>query len=110
MTEHGYRHLVGCASVGMADGGRNAVALNDALAAHLAPPEYRVLPRHPLPLDALRDGAVPEVPPLLRGYLRAGAWICGAPAWDPDFNTADFPVLLAMDRLDGRHARHFGIA
>jgi putative hemolysin len=107
MTEHRYRYLVGCASVGMADGGHNAVALNDALATHLCPPEYRVFPRHALPLEALREGVKPEVPPLLKGYLRAGAWICGAPAWDPDFNTADFPILLSMDRLDGRYARHF---
>ena len=25
------------------------------------------------------------VPPLLRGYLRLGAWVCGEPAYDPDF-------------------------
>ena len=36
------------------------------------------------------------VPPLLRGYLRLGAWICGAPALDPDFNCADFFVLLSL--------------
>ena len=107
MTEHQYRYLVGCASVGMADGGHNAVALNDALACHLSPPEYRVFPRHALPLEALRDDVKPEIPPLLKGYLRAGAWICGDPAWDPDFNTADFPILLSMDRLDGRYAKHF---
>jgi putative hemolysin len=107
MTERQYRYLVGCASVGMADGGRNAVALHDALAGHLAPAEYRVTPRNPLPLDALREPVSAEIPPLLKGYLRAGSWICGAPAWDPDFNTADFPILLSMDRLDGRYAKHF---
>ena len=65
-------------------------------------------PRNALPLDALREPAVAEIPPLLKGYLRAGSWICGEPAWDPDFNTADFPILLSMGRLDGRYARHFG--
>jgi putative hemolysin len=77
----------------------------------MSPLEYRVFPRCPLPLAAL-DGNLPEarqplVPPLIKGYLRAGAWICGAPAWDPDFNTADLPVLLPMSRLDTRYARHF---
>jgi putative hemolysin len=47
------------------------------------------------------------VPPLLRGYLRLGAWICGAPAFDPDFNCSDFFVLLSLDRIDPRYLRHF---
>jgi len=47
------------------------------------------------------------VPPLLRGYLRLGSWVCGEPAYDPDFHTADFYVLLSMDRIDPRYRRHF---
>ncbi len=35
--------------------------------------------------------------------------ICGEPAWDPDFNAADFPVLLDMDAMDERYRRHFGL-
>jgi putative hemolysin len=45
------------------------------------------------------------VPPLLRSYLGLGAWVCGEPAWDPDFGCADVPLLLALDRLDARFAR-----
>lgn len=37
----------------------------------------------------------------------AGAYVCGAPAWDPDFNTADLLMLLPMSRLPPRYARHF---
>lgn len=111
MAEGGHEHLIGCASVSMADGGHAAAALYNRLAEHLSPLEYRVFPRCPLPLNALR-GDLPSaqrlpVPPLIKGYLRAGAWICGDPAWDPDFNTADLPMLLSMRRLDARHARHF---
>ena len=47
------------------------------------------------------------MPPLLRGYLRLGAWVCGAPAHDPDFDCADFPVLLGLDHMDPRYARFF---
>jgi putative hemolysin len=47
------------------------------------------------------------MPPLLKGYLRVGARICGEPAWDPDFNTADFLVWLSLDNLHPRYARHF---
>ncbi|MBI2309047.1 MAG: GNAT family N-acetyltransferase [Rhodocyclales bacterium] len=111
MVEGGHEHLIGCASISMADGGHAAASLYNQLGAHMSPLEYRVFPRCPLPLAAL-NGQLPEaqrppVPPLIKGYLRAGAWICGAPAWDPDFNTADLPVLLPMSRLDARYARHF---
>lgn len=48
-----------------------------------------------------------ELPPLLRGYLRLGAWVCGEPAYDPDFGVADMYVLLSMRRVDARYLRHF---
>jgi putative hemolysin len=103
-----YRYLIGCASVGMADGGHNAANLFvQQIDSNLAPLEYRVFPRHPLPFERLVTGHAAEVPPLLKGYLRAGAWICGEPAWDPDFNTADLPLLLSMERLNPRYAKHF---
>lgn len=108
MFRGNYRYLIGCASVGMADGGHNAANLFvQQIDAHMAPLEYRVFPRHPLPFDKLVTGQAADVPPLLKGYLRAGAWICGEPAWDPDFNTADLPLLLPMERLSPRYARHF---
>ncbi|MCL2525245.1 MAG: GNAT family N-acetyltransferase [Betaproteobacteria bacterium] len=108
MVRHGYGYLMGCASISMADGGHAAASLYDRLAAeHLGPQEYHVFPRCPLPLAALRRDQPTEVPPLIKGYLRAGAWICGEPAWDPDFNTADLPILLPMDRIAGRYARHY---
>jgi putative hemolysin len=111
MQRHGYEYLMGCASVSMADGGHQAASLHDSLSrgsiGNLAPPEYRVFPRCPLPLGSLRRDLDVEAPALIKGYLRAGAWICGEPAWDPDFNTADLPMLLSMARVSGRYARHF---
>jgi putative hemolysin len=107
MQQHGYEYLIGCASIGMADGGHNAAAIYAGMAAHMAPPEYRVFPRTALPLDRIEAAAAAEVPPLIKGYLRAGAWVCGEPAWDPDFNTADLPLLLPMSRVSARYARHF---
>jgi len=108
MQENGYDYLVGCASISMADGGHAAASLYNRLREdHLAPLEYHVFPRCPLPLDALRTDLPAEAPPLIKGYLRAGAWICGEPAWDPDFNTADLPILMPMNKVDGRYAKHF---
>lgn len=107
MLENGYQYLMGCASIGMGDGGHNAANIFHALGEHMASPEYHVFPRHPLPVAALANNAPVEIPPLLKGYLRAGAQVCGAPAWDPDFNTADLLILLPMSRIDPRYARHF---
>lgn len=44
---------------------------------------------------------------LIKGYLRRGAYVCGAPAWDPDFNTADLLMLLPIAHMNARYARHF---
>jgi putative hemolysin len=108
MQENACDYLIGCASVSMSDGGHAAASLYNRLReTHLAPLEYHVFPRCPLPLNALRKDLSAAPPPLIKGYLRAGAWICGEPAWDPDFNTADLPILMPMNKLDERYARHF---
>ncbi|EKE18237.1 MAG: hypothetical protein ACD_10C00073G0001 [uncultured bacterium] len=108
MSERGYDYLMGCASISMADGGHAAASLYNRLAEeHLGPLEYRVFPRCPLPLAALQQDLAAETPPLIKGYLRAGAWICGEPAWDPDFNTADLPILLPMAKVSSRYAKHY---
>lgn len=107
MKNGGFEYLVGCASIGMADGGHNAAGIYRTLEPHYAPLEYRVFPRLPLPMDKLASKEQVELPPLLKGYMRAGAWVCGEPAWDPDFNTADLLLLLPMQRMDARYARHF---
>jgi putative hemolysin len=107
MLENRYEYLIGCASISMADGGHAAASLYNRLGESMCPIEYRVFPRCPLPLAALKNDLPAALPPLLKGYLRAGAYVCGDPAWDPDFNTADLPILMPMSRLDGRYAKHF---
>jgi putative hemolysin len=105
MVTGGYSWLAGCCSVPLADGGATAAAVMDRV--ELAPPQYRVTPRRPW---SDRDVARPEhfaMPSLLRGYLRLGSWICGAPAHDPAFGTADFFVLLSLANVDTRYLRHF---
>jgi putative hemolysin len=73
----------------------------------MAPIQYQVQPRLPLPVQCL-DGALDVEPPaLIRGYLRLGAKVLGPPAWDPDFNTADLPMLMRIDELPARYKRHF---
>jgi putative hemolysin len=67
------------------------------------------VPRQPFPHEQVERAAQFELPPLLKGYPRLGRRICGEPAWDPDFNSADFLVWVALDRLNARYARHFDL-
>jgi putative hemolysin len=108
MRKHGHEYMIGCASISMSDGGHYAASVYNRLHKfHSAPAEYRVFPRCPLPLDALNQTLDVRIPPLIKGYLRLGAYIGGAPAWDPDFNTADLFMMLPMARLNARYVRHF---
>lgn len=111
MHRHRVASVIGCASVPMPDGGINAAALWRALSrTHLAPEALRVAPRLPLPVQWLPEAATVETPPLIKGYLRCGAKVLGAPAWDPDFRCADLPMLLRWDDLAPSYSRHFGAA
>jgi putative hemolysin len=103
-----YEYVMGCASAGMADGGHAAASLYNSISKMaLSPIEYRVFPRCPLPLEALDADRDVSAPPLIKGYLRLGAYVCGDPAWDPDFNTADLLMLLPVTNINHRYARHF---
>ena len=105
-----YKHeyLIGCASISMSDGGHYAASVYHKVhKLYAAPAEYRVFPRYPLPLEALDRTLDVGIPPLIKGYLRLGAYVCGEPAWDPDFNTADLFIMLPMSRLNKKYAKHF---
>ena len=100
--------VIGCASISMHDGGHVAASLWERLrTTHLAPPDWQVQPRLALPVEELRRDLQAELPPLIKGYLRCGAKVLGAPAWDPDFNTADLPMLMRLQDLPERYRRHF---
>lgn len=100
--------MIGCASVSMCDGGHFAASLWHQLQkTHLAAIEWQVRPRLPLPVDELRTDLAVEPPPLIKGYLRCGARILGRPAWDPDFNTADLPMMMRIADLPARYRKHF---
>lgn len=102
----GHRWLAGCASVPLADGGRLAAGVWQTVRdKHYAPPRYRVRPLRPWEPSDVEVPSRVVLPPLLKGYLRLGACVCGPPAHDADFGVADLFVLLGLEHVDRRDAR-----
>ena len=104
--------MMGCASIpmwhnGIVSGDAAASIWRQLLAKQQVSRDYCVTPRLPLPLAQLDDQLDVEPPALIKGYLRVGTEVIGAPAWDPDFNTADLPMLMQLDRLPARYRKHF---
>lgn len=119
MLAHQLDTMMGCASVGLSDGGQCAERLWRSLRqSHLVGPQWQVQPRHALPIRpddepvqaARTDLSVnpcEPTPPLIKGYLRCGARLLGAPALDAAFNTADLPLMLHTHDLAPRYRKHF---
>lgn len=104
--------MIGCASIpmlhnGIVSGDVAASIWQQLKATHLAPIEHHVRPRLPLPVEQLDCALEVEPPALIKGYLRLGAKVLGAPAWDPDFNTADLPMMMRINDLPSRYRKHF---
>ncbi|HTY27352.1 MAG TPA: GNAT family N-acyltransferase [Mycobacterium sp.] len=108
----GYDYVAGCVSVpthGEGPPGSQLRGVRDVVRRrHAAAPEFTVHPYRPVVLDGrglddIAPPARPAIPPLMRGYLRLGAKVCGEPAHDPDFGVGDFPALLDKRHADVRY-------
>ena len=104
--------MIGCASIpmlhnGVINGNAAASIWRQLRQTHLADIQHHVRPRLPLPIDLMDHDLTIEPPALIKGYLRLGAKVLGAPAWDPDFNTADLPMMMRTADLPARYRKHF---
>jgi L-ornithine Nalpha-acyltransferase len=116
IVEHRIGLLFGCASLP----GTDPVALAAQLAylrdTHPAPRNLQVTP---LPHRAAAEpglmvydprSTLHSLPPLLKGYLRAGAAIGSGAVIDHEFNTTDVLVALPTDTITARYQRRYDAA
>ena len=104
--------MIGCASIpmlhqGVVSGEVAASIWHQLKQTHLADVSHQVAPRLPLPVEQWQVNTAFEPPALIKGYLRLGAKVLGAPAWDPDFNTADLPMMMKIEDMPARYRKHF---
>jgi putative hemolysin len=114
MIRNQFHYLLGCASIPVTHDGASIGSIYQHLRQHYAAPEdWRVTPKLKLPEHLARRPAnfdptkAVSLPPLLKAYVRMGAYVCGEPYWDADFNVADVFILLDRARLNPRYLKHF---
>jgi putative hemolysin len=115
IEREGITHLFGCASLHSTDLHESAPAYYYLIHNHLAPKEFWVTPRVHCRIDFSpcsvseqeERAAFSSLPPLMKGYLRLGAMICGEPAVDREFGTTDFLILVDTAKITERYKEHY---
>ncbi len=116
VRRHRFDVMIGCASLEGTDADRLALPLSFLHHYAGAPPDWRAS-AHPtrrvemnrVPKDAINPkAALHELPPLLKGYLRLGAFVGDGAVIDCQFGTIDVLVILPVTAINTRYIQHFG--
>lgn len=116
VREHGVDVMLGCASFPGTDPKEYALALSFLYHHSLAPSEWLVSAHHDLKVDMnmmpkdeinMKE-AMKDMPPLIKGYLRLGAYVGDGAVVDRQFGTTDVLVILPVEAIDTRYFAHFG--
>ena len=116
LVRHDIGHMFGCASFFGTEVDRHAAALTHLHHQHLAPPHLRAraasesrVEMERLPIGGYdRRLAMRALPPLIKAYLRVGAYV-GDGAWlDRDFNSIDVFIIMPVDAITARYSERFG--
>ena len=118
VKKHRIKFLFGCGSLYTTNPEEVSECFSLLKRKYYADEGFRVRPVEECRFDGIVDnvGIANEhalflkLPSLIKGYLRLGAVVCGPPALDREFGTADFLVLLDMRRLSSEYLRRFGLA
>src|SRR4029079_14249837 len=116
VREHGANVMIGCASLAGHDPQAHATALSFLYHNALAPEDWRVkahehlrVDMNMMPADAVDvRAAIKALPPLIKGYLRVGAYIGDGAVIDHQFGTTDVFVIMPVEAINTRYCAHFG--
>ena len=114
--EHGVDVMLGCASFAGTDPAQHVQSLSFLHHTALAPEEWRVrahehlrVDMHMMPAEAIdRRAALKALPPLIKGYLRVGAYVGDGAVIDRQFGTTDVLIILPVEAIKSRYLDHFG--
>jgi putative hemolysin len=109
--------LFGCASLPGVDPATLAIPLAYLHHNHLAPSALRPRARTERyvrmdtvsPEAATRETAWPELPPLIKGYLRLGGYVGDGAVVDEMFGTTDVCIVVKTDRMTEKYHRHYSL-
>jgi putative hemolysin len=115
---HNIELMFGCASLPNTDPDRLALPLAYLYHHHLAPPALRpwAVPERYVAMNRIPpDGISPRramqmLPPLIKGYLRLGAFIGEGAVIDHEFGTTDVCVVVKTEWVTDRYYRHYTLA
>jgi putative hemolysin len=108
--------MIGCASFEGTDPDRLALPLS-FLHHHARAPEAWRARAHPsryvemnrMAKEAINPkAALRELPPLIKGYLRIGAYIGDGAVIDHQFGTTDVLIVMPVSAIHARYIEHFG--
>jgi putative hemolysin len=116
VRRHRFDVMIGCASLDGTEPDRLAQQLSFLHHYAAAPAEWRANARadrrvemNRMAKDAINPKAVlHELPPLLKGYLRLGAFVGDGAVIDYQFGTTDVLVILPVSAINARYIQHFG--
>lgn len=112
---HDITYMFGCGSFPGTDPQAHALPLSFLHHEYLAPEALRVCARPEryvsmdlLPKDAISiRQALKKLPPLIKGYLRLGAYIGDGAVIDEPFGTTDCFILVPVERIANRYNSHY---
>ncbi len=71
--------------------------------------EHRYIEMNRLPSDQVNSKqALRTLPPLVKGYLRLGAFIGDGAVIDPQFGTTDVLIIMPVSELNTRYVNYYG--
>lgn len=116
ILQHKIDVMFGCASLEGTDPRQLSLPLSFLHHNCRAPEGWRVraLPERYVEMDRLSASqldmraALHALPPLIKGYLRLGAWVGDGAVVDHQFGTTDVFLVLPTERISGRYIEYFG--